>query len=324
MCQRYHRHINLHLIQLPNHQCRPARMTRDQQQVRLSHFDFGQGRRHIVQLRRQFIINHNLHTKLCDRLNHARAHILRKGIIFKRHRNFNLGSRFTLLMHQINGTGEILLSGGKHRKQIAIVVLEKRKRRPICFNHRHLVAFCNRRHRFGQPRRIRPQHKTHAVLQDQPFRKLCAPRRRRFIVIINHRQLIGDPVNQDAAALIDFFHRHVISPPGQFPIGGIFARQRHRSPKINRRAFNLGLCSRRHHAHEQHHRPNARQCPINTQSHAVPLRTASSAASVADPHINHCPHNCNDSATCCNQTRICRNPLEAQIPVPISNSSDAY
>ena len=86
-----HWNLNFHLLGLTDRQGGALGVTGNDQNVRLQGFHLIQRSGHVVQFRRQFVVNDNFHIVFFDHVLDAQIDVLRKWIVFKRHGDFNAG-----------------------------------------------------------------------------------------------------------------------------------------------------------------------------------------------------------------------------------------
>ena len=205
-------------------------MAGDHQHVGLQGFDLGERHRHVVELGRQLIVDHDHHAVALHVVEHAGAHILRERIVLHRQRNLELVRLLAELVRILGGeldrAGEILVGGGQHGEDVAITLGEQLARSAVALDHRHAVFLDDRQNGLGQAGAVRPEHELDSVLLDQPLGELGAARRRRFVVVVADHELVGLAADRDAALAVDRLDGEIVAVLGVGAVLGVFAGHR--------------------------------------------------------------------------------------------------
>ena len=261
---------------LAYHQCRTLRMARYQQHVGEQRLYLEQGRGHVVEVARQLVVDHHLHTEVRGGVERAGADILGKRIVLGSDRDLELGRisplRLRLFGRQVDRLLQVLLGSGQHREQVAVALVEQLPRSAVTLNHRHLVPFGDRSDRLSQTRAVGAEHEPNPVLPDQPLGQLRTARRRRLVVVVQNLQAVVLARDAHAAALVDHLDREVVTLAGVVARGGVLAGERHRRTEHDGSAADSrepGCRQQQQGGGQQQHRTRSRRAPTDTCDAAI-------------------------------------------------------
>ena len=233
MCQRDHRYIDLHLVDLPGSSSRTFRVARDDQGIGLQRLYLGQRGRHVGKVSRQLVVDDDLHAILVNLVHHTGANVHRERVALECQSNLHALRVGRLFSSKVDCGGEILFRCRQHCEQVLVALREQRTRRALCLDHWDAKLFRHRRDCLGHARAVRPKHIFDAVLLDQAFGKLRTTRRSGFIVVILDCEFVALTTDLHAASLVDHLHGVVIAALGVKTVGGIFAGERDRRAEGN-------------------------------------------------------------------------------------------
>ena len=243
-----HRHVEAHLLHLPDDERGALGVTRDHKKIGLERPGLGQGGCHVVEFGRKLVVDHDLESQGCGVLEHACTDVLAERVVLEgtgkpdacRVAAFGLRD----LGCEGDGTGEILFGRREHGEQVPVALGEELPGRAVRLDHRHAVLFGDRRDGLGEPGTVRAQHEGNAVLVDQSFRKLRAAGRGRFVVVVDDADIVLPTVDRNPARFVDRPDGKVITLLRVLAVGRILAGKRDCRAKVDRVAIHLGLDSR--------------------------------------------------------------------------------